>query len=440
METFDVLIVGAGAAGLAAAVAMQKAGAHVRVLEARDRVGGRIDTRRDPIDEVPFELGAELVHGKPRATRRIAAEARLHIGELLGARRCYVGGSLHDCSEGFEDGVGFLAAIEGPDEPIGRALQKARARGALSAQAAELAAAFVEGYYAAPANEASAVAIAEMERAGEKIEATRSFRVLEGYDRVPLALLRKLEPGTVALNAVVREIRWKRGSVELHAASRTGFALEPCRARAALITVPVGVLKARRGEPGAIRFVPEIRSVREVLATIGSGPIVKAVLRFRSRFWETEGEQPLGFVHAGRAATPFPTWWTLLPREARFLVGWAAGPAGAALSFAPEAQVLGAAVRSLARLFSRRRSEIERELEAWQIADWMADPFARGGYAWFSAGAADAPEKLARPLAETLFFAGEATHPTDAGTVHGALETGERAAAELLALLRSRRG
>ena len=171
-----------------------------------------------------------------------------------------------------------------------------------------------------------------------------------------------------------------------------------------------------------------MREKRRVLAAVEMGSVVKLVLRFREPFWRTVA-QPLAFVHSRRTAVPVPTWWTLAPREAPLLVGWSAGPAAEALAFEPEAELLDAGVRSLARLFSLRRAQIERALEGW---------YARGAYAWFPVGSLATPSLLAEPVGATLFFAGEATHSTEAGTVHGALETGERAARQILAALGGR--
>ena len=434
MERVDVLILGAGAAGLAAARRLREAGRRFRLLEARDRIGGRVHTRRDFIDGLPFELGAEFVHGRPESSWRLLAEAGLHAEPVEGAHLCFREGRLRDCGGGMEEALGFLAGDNVPDETVGRRLRRARARGELSPQNAALAAAYVEGFYAAPLDRAGALPIAEMERASERIDGEIAFRVLDGYDTLLRRLFLGLDPASLRLNTVVREVRWKPGSVEVRAESRTGAGLEPLQARAALVTLPVGVLQSRRGEPGALRFLPEPRERRAALARVGMGGIVKAVLRFREPFWRRDGE-PLAFVHSRRAGAPVPTWWTLLPREAPLLVGWSAGPAGDALGFRTEAEQLDAALRSLARLFSLRRIAVERALEGWRIADWLADPYARGGYAWFPPGGTALIRRLGEPVAETLFFAGEATHPTEAGTVHGALETGEREAQRLLTML-----
>lgn len=437
MQPVEVVIIGAGAAGLAAAHTLKEAGLTVKLLEARDRAGGRVHSRRDFVDGEPFEMGAEFVHGLPASLWKLLSAHRLKASLVEGERLCFRGGALAGCGEGMERALAFLARSSAADEPVGRRIRRARASGELQPVQAELAASYVEGFYAAPLDKAGALPIAQMERASTKVDGALAFRVLAGYDAVIERLARPLLAGELVLNAVVRDIAWRRGEVLVRAESRTGFSLEPFRARAALVTVSVGVLKARRGEPAALRFSPEMREKRRVLASVEMGSVVKLVLRFREPFWRKVA-QPLAFVHSRSTAVPVPTWWTLAPREAPLLVGWSAGPAAEALAFEPEAALLDAGVRSLARLFSRRRAEIERALEGWRIADWLADPYARGAYAWYPVGSLETPTLLAEPVDATLFFAGEATHSTEAGTVHGALETGERAARQILAALDGR--
>ena len=114
------------------------------------------------------------------------------------------------------------------------------------------------------------------------------------------------------------------------------------------------------------------------------------------------------------------------------VIGGAAGPAGEAMTGKPREAVTRAALASLAKAFARSPRALEAELDAALVTDWPQDPFARGGYAVVRAGSEDAPSTLGTPVGGTLFFAGEATHLDQPGTVHGAIETGERAARQLL--------
>ena len=163
------------------------------------------------------------------------------------------------------------------------------------------------------------------------------------------------------------------------------------------------------------------------------GPVIKLVLSFREPFWEC--------VAAGRhrdtaffftPAASFPTFWTSLPVRSTRLVAWAGGSKATRLSGLDESQLVEAALASLEQMFghSARAREL---LRASYVHDWQSDPFARGAYSYVVAGGSSARARLASPVEDTLYFAGEAT-ATDgqSGTVIGALQSGQRAAREVL--------
>jgi monoamine oxidase len=161
------------------------------------------------------------------------------------------------------------------------------------------------------------------------------------------------------------------------------------------------------------------------------GPIVKVLLRFRRAPWADAGPRALAFLHVPGAAVP--VFWTLAPLQAPVLVGWAGGPDARRLAGRPREAVLRTALGAAARGLGLPARSLEDALDGAEVIDWTRDPHARGGYAVFPVGTADAARTLARPVEGTLFFAGEATDPGLAGTVEGALRSGERAARELLA-------
>jgi monoamine oxidase len=118
-------------------------------------------------------------------------------------------------------------------------------------------------------------------------------------------------------------------------------------------------------------------------------------------------------------------------------VGWAGGAAAERLAGGGNDSLIERALDSLTRVLGVERAGVDEQLEAAYTHDWLADPFSRGAYSYLPVGGVEAQETLARPVAGTLFFAGEATN-TDGpvGTVHGALATGMRAALEVLESLR----
>lgn len=205
-------------------------------------------------------------------------------------------------------------------------------------------------------------------------------------------------------------------------------------AKRAIITLPLGVLKAPTRAPGAVRFTPSLKEKRAALAGLASGSVVKAALLFRTAFWEQIDEaryRGVSFFHSPRAR--FPTFWTALPEPVPLLVAWAGGPNAERLRNATTPAIVREAVAGFASLFTARTSVEEHLAAAW-VHHWQQDPFARGAYSYVTVGGHGARRSLAKPLQDTLFFAGEAADDEgEHGTVAGALASGERAARQALA-------
>src|SRR5581483_2652841 len=282
----DVLVVGAGAAGLAAARDLSAAGLEVAVLEARDRVGGRVFTRA--ISELPaaMELGAEFVQGAPAELMALLRAAALPIVELVGEAWELRDGRLGPASDVHEAVERVFSSIEavGDDDVSFAELIERRFPGGELAEAKALARAWIEGYDAASPERISARALAIQRPAEAAIQGDRASRVVGGYGRL-LKWLRSTirDPDRVLrLNTVVAEVGWRRGRVEVVARGATQAHFSAPRA---VITLPLGVLKAPRGAPGAVEFSPRLAEKDAAAARLEMGPVVKPVLRFRERFW-----------------------------------------------------------------------------------------------------------------------------------------------------------
>jgi monoamine oxidase len=342
-----------------------------------------------------------------------------------GRHLAFVGGKLRDCTREIFRVLRALARARGHGSA-----QSWIARSALSPQERELARHYVEGFLAAPAE---FVALDAVSMADAQAERTRKVR--GGYDVALRPLAEKLrKAGALRLSTVVTEVRWRKSPLEVHARTASGLELEPFTAEKLVVTVPVGVLLAGRGE-GAISFDPFLESKREALRWMKMGRVVKAVLRFRSPIWTGRTLRNADFIHAPGAA--FPTWWRPSPRDLPLVTGWAGGPAAYRVSKGGDPLV--PALASLAKILDRSTAELDGLLESATIVDWASDPFARGAYAYELAGAPDSvATDLAAPVDGRLFFAGEATSVEGAGTVDGALATGARAAREVLAAIRGR--
>jgi monoamine oxidase len=242
-----------------------------------------------------------------------------------------------------------------------------------------------------------------------------------------------IEPQTrVQLATPVKTVTWRRGHVEIGGRfqGRPFFA----NARQAVITLPVGVLKQPLHAAGAVRFMPALAQKRAALKKIDAGTVARVVLRFRSAFWEKLDNgryRDAAFLHSTHTA--FPTFWTALPLRAPLLVAWIGGPPAARLSALAPAKIVDRALESLESIFGKRAAVREQFLDC-AFHDWLHDPYCLGAYSSLAAGGQGARETLAKPLRETLFFAGEATDLSgEAATVGGALRSGVRAARELIA-------
>jgi monoamine oxidase len=186
---------------------------------------------------------------------------------------------------------------------------------------------------------------------------------------------------------------------------------------------------------------------RRAIEQLEVGHVFKIVLRFRRAFWEeddfvskrlaqtrgTPGD--LNFVHAHDARVP--TWWTALPARVPILTGWAGGPRAEALGQASERGRVEQSLAALCDAFAVSRAVVDDLLESWAGHDWAADPFSRGAYTYPGVGGVPAQKLLAKPVKNTLFFAGEATDSEQTATVAGAIASGRRAAREVIAALRS---
>ena len=236
------------------------------------------------------------------------------------------------------------------------------------------------------------------------------------------------------METVVRDIVWKQGLVAVEAV-HGGMSVRH-EAPRALITLPLSILQAGLEERATVRFSPPLESKRSALAGLEMGPVVKLVLQFREAFWEPVApfEHTL-FLHA--PSEPIPTWWTMHPERAPLLVGWAAGPQVRRLAEAGgddgEEALRQLATRSLANASGLPLETIDAQLLAIHHHDWQRDPFALGAYSFVLAGGMDAHASLAAPLAETLFFAGEATVGEGLNaTMEGAILSGQRAGDEII--------
>lgn len=434
----SILIVGAGAAGLAAACDLSRAGREVIVLEARDRVGGRVFTLAEPDSSAPIELGAEFIHGHSPVIWELAKAAHLKILKVSGRHWYFDGTKLSKSRDFWRHVQGLMDKMKSSDSDLSlRQFLNSLPDNEDMRRAKAMARRYVEGFHAANIDRVGIRGLVKANEAADSIEGDESFRFQDGYCSLVQALRAEAEShgATFHLNRVVKTINWQKQHVELVTSEGANY-----KASAMLITLPLGVLQAGPRD-GGIHFVPELPAAKQsAIQQLLVGNVIKINLSFHERFWEDvkywdeDGDavsfNEAAFFHYPDA--PIPTWWTQLPIRAPLLVGWAGGPRADQLR--REGAFLDQAIRSLSLTINISTTEIRSQLEASHIHDWHDDQFSRGAYSYVPVNGLQAQEMLSRPLDNKLFFAGEATCIGHVGTVHGAIQSGQRAAKEILSI------
>jgi monoamine oxidase len=203
-------------------------------------------------------------------------------------------------------------------------------------------------------------------------------------------------------------------------------------ARAAVVTIPVSLLHPDARGRGTIAFEPDVPAIRQAATGVAMGQVVRIAVVLDRPLAELVSErrqermQRAAFVLA--SGVDIPVWWTSYPLEGNLLIGWAGGSDAIALADAGR-RLPGIALRSLADALGMEVRRLTRHVQATYHHDWNGDRLTRGAYSYSLVGGADAAEALARPVAGTLFFAGEATDEEGrTATVHGAIGSGRRAA------------
>jgi monoamine oxidase len=444
----EVIVIGAGVAGLAAAAKLGHSGLTVSVLEARNRVGGRIFTRRDPACDTPIELGAEFIHGRPPQIWEPLQNSKVRTKEVKGQNWCVRNDRLCSCDffsqvdeilEKMDDSLpdeSFLSFLERccPNPTRDPELQEAKER-ALS---------YVTGFNAADPALVGVHWLVQGMRAEESIDGDRVFRPENGYEELIQIFCRQLSEAHVSVHTdtVVESVRWWPAHAEVGVRRREGSSV--LTTARVLITLPLSVLKLPAREVGAVEFSPPLPAEKlAALDKFDMGKVIRLVLRFSHRFWAdisppdnpTRTLSDTSFFFSRDEW--FPTWWTTMPEDSPLITGWAPFRSAERLSGQSHDFVVDRALRSLGQLLKVKLQKLENWLEAAYFHDWQSDSFSRGAYSYGKVGADGAAEALGCPIQNTLFFAGEATDISgNNGTVHGAIASGYRAAGDILRSLK----
>ena len=416
----NVLVIGAGIAGLSAAWHLREAGVAATVLEARDRIGGRVWTDRD-FAGFPVEFGAELIHGKSPEVNTWEWVEKLGLrtwhwnkiddsmirtedGDWLTMGEARARSPELDVTRSWE--LGDVPEPE-DDEDLGAYLKR------IGFNRTQLR--YVQRSFANAEGESmgrlNAKAHAHLFKDSDGEDDASDFRIFNGYDAYYTRLADGLD---IRLNCQVAEIDWSSGVRVTNAAG------DVYRADAAVVTLPLGVLQSSR-----IAFKPPLPPAKQdALAGLKMGPVMKMVYLFERHILDPS----IGAIYA--RGNP-PMWWSPSLGRLGSPVVWTAFFTG---DYARELLPLGEAA-ALQRGLETLREEVDQPdlqfIKARWI-NWPEDEFALGGYSVCLPGHYDARAKLAQPT-PPLYWAGEASAPHHlTAMVHGAYFTGQRAACEIL--------
>lgn len=405
---YDVIIIGAGAAGLSAMRELAKAGYHVCILEAAGIAGGRISTINENFKN-PVEAGAEFIHGKLPLTFQLLKEAGLSYevveGKMISVQNGKWQTEEHDAQwNEFMKQLGKLKT----DITILQFLEQNFA-GPEHIHLRQAVQRFSEGFDLADISKASVLSIKDEWKNIDK----KQYRIKGGYTQIVDHLVNRCRQLNTEFyfNTCANKIEYENESVTVYATDNKKF-----QAKRLIITVSTGILQS-----GTLQFKPKLTDHAVAIQGLGFGAVIKFLFEFKTCFWK-EFDDETSFLLTDEE---IPTWWTQSPSESNLLTGWLGGPNATKKVFEPDASLLNTALLSLSSIFGIPPAMLQEELTNYKIINWLNHPYIKGGYSYNTLHSEQAINVLSSPVNDTIYFAGEAISKSKSlGTVESALQSG----------------
>lgn len=423
MAHSQILIIGAGTAGLSAAHQLLSAGKKVIILEASARIGGRILDIHNPVWPGVVSLGAEFIHGDLPFTFDLLKQAGLSYSPVtqksVQLEKGKQSAELNDDAH-WDEFMQQLSLLK-EDMTLADFIEhyfSGDEYGSLRNEVLR----FVQGYDAADPLIVSAFFLRD-----EWLNEGPQYRVDEGYGKMISFLENKCRAAgcPVYLHKVVTQIHWKKDFAEVICSNKERFT-----ANKLIITAPPGVLRIKEG-PGSFIFNPPLPAYDQAVRDMGFGAVIKFALQFKSAFWTDRISADVTFLFSKGS---IPTWWMRQSHSVPMLYGWLAGPKAGLYDDYTDRQFLNEAISSLSVLFDLDETFIRSEVVHFSVFNWNTNPYSRGAYGFGTVGGTNAINILKEPVEETLFFAGEAIYEgPHSGTVEAALVSANEVVSKILA-------
>ena len=420
----NILVIGAGIAGLAAARELQNNGFKVTIIEGRDRIGGRIYTDRSL--GYAIDLGAAWIHGiQNNPIGKLAKDSNIKIlrtnydnSELYGINGRPVNENQLSQAESLSEEIIEQAKALGErldkDISVAEAVKRVIKKQQLTAAQQKLVQwQLNSNIVVETGTDMSDLSIQQFDE--DEAFAGDDFLFPNGYDQISQILAKDID---IKLQQNVQEINYSGSGVTVKT-NAGSFSAD-----AVVITLPLGVLKADK-----VKFSPALPSEKTTaIQRLAMGVLNKVILKFPQPFWETEYDM-IGLMSA--VEKDFSEFVNLYKyNSAPVLVGLTGGSFARSLESLSETEIAQQVMKLLRRTYGNNIPNPEKVLRT----QWSQDRFSFGAYSYVPVGGSmEDRDALAKPVNKRLFFAGEATSRDYPATVHGAFLSGLREAKKIKA-------